>query len=167
MIADRLADELPPPGGRPPRPLRLRLTDGLLESTQVALREASADSREALVLWAGRPEGPGCIVSHLLLPRCASGPDYLTVPQDERFAVATFLRREQLLLFADLHTHPQAAFLSRADRARPFSAMEGFYAVVVPDFANGPAGAGWRANEAIAQDWQEVSPAVRFQPWPG
>jgi proteasome lid subunit RPN8/RPN11 len=144
----------------------LRLAEGLLERTQAALREASADTREALVLWAGRPEGAGGVVSHLLLPRCASGPDYLTVPRDERLAVATFLRREQLLLFGDLHTHPEAAFLSRADRTRPFSVMDGFYAIVVPDFGDGSVGLGWRAYEAIARDWQEVSPAARFQPWP-
>ncbi len=166
MIADRLADGLPPPGRRPPRPVSLRLADGLLERTQAALRKASADTREALVLWAGRPEGAGGVVSHLLLPRCASGRNYLTVPRDERLAVATFLRREELLLFADLHTHPRAAYLSSADRTRPFSVMDGFYVIVVPEFANGPVGTGWRAYEAIARDWQEVSPSVHFQPWP-
>jgi proteasome lid subunit RPN8/RPN11 len=144
----------------------LRLADGLLERTQAALREASADTHETLVLWAGRPEGAGGVISHLLLPRCTSGHDYLTVPRDERLAVATFLRREQLLVFADVHTHPGAAHLSLMDRTRPFSTMDGFYAIVVPDFANGPAGIGWRAFEATVGDWQEVSPDSRFQPWP-
>jgi hypothetical protein len=65
-------------------------------------------------------------------------------------------------LFADLHTHPTKAFLSCADRARPLSVRSGFYAIVVPDFAAGPARAGWRCYEATGSDWAEVIFGDRF-----
>lgn len=160
------ATTLPPAGARPDRPVHLRLSDGLLDATQLALRDGSANVREAIVLWAGRPENEStALISHLLLPTFESRRNYLTIPRNERTAVATYLREHGLLAFADLHTHPHKAFLSEADRARPFSQRDGFYAVVVPNFAVHAAAVGWRFYEAQAGDWIEVDPTARVDGW--
>jgi hypothetical protein len=76
------------------------------------------------------------------------------------------LRREKLLAFADLHTHPRKAFLSAADQARPFSSRPGFYSVVIPNFASGTPGCGWRAYQAVDGTWKEISCRDQFAPWP-
>jgi proteasome lid subunit RPN8/RPN11 len=89
-------------------------------------------------------------------PDCTASRDLLVIPHHERVTVAAYLRAHQLLVFADLHTHPGAAFLSLADRARPFSARPGFYAIVVPNFAIGEPLEGWRIYEAVPGDWEEV-----------
>jgi len=80
----------------------------------------------------------------------------------ERLAALEFVRREGLLIFADLHTHPGAAFLSEADRARPFGSKEGFYAIVVPEFAAAAAPEGWAMYEARAGEWFPVDVSERI-----
>lgn len=160
-------DDLPAPRERPNPPVRLRLSDGLLEETQVALRNGSAGRRESTVLWAGRPlDCSTGLVSHLLLPAFSSRRDFLTISKEERVAVATFLRAEGLLAFADLHTHPREAFLSEPDRARPFSRRDGFYAIVIPDFATRAPGLDWRFYEAGGGDWREAQADERVDGWP-
>jgi hypothetical protein len=152
---------------RPPPPVRLHLADGLLTGTQGALRDGSDGIRESTVLWAGQPlDGGAIFVSHLVLPTFIGSYDFLTIPLEERIAVAGFLRSAGLLAVADLHTHPAEAFLSEPDRARPFSQRDGFYAIVIPDFAAGEPGTGWRCYEARNADWHEVEMKERVDAWP-
>jgi hypothetical protein len=150
--------ELPPPAPRPDAPVRLRLAPGVLEATQQALRLGSAGVREAIVLWAGRSAGEHvAVISHLILPVFHSRRNFLTIPQPERLELAAYLRAEGLLAFADLHTHPEEAFLSAADEARPFSRKDGFYAVVIPAFAAGHPGVDWRFFQSRSGRWSEVA----------
>jgi len=157
---------LPGPGPGPAPPVTLTLSIGVLEFTQHQLRALSAGTREAMVVWAGQPHPGGALVTHVITPDVHAHYDQLTMPSATRAELAMYLRREDLLLFADLHTHPTAAFLSRADRARPLSTRRGYYAVVVPDFGGGPAGTGWRCYEATGPDWKEVICDDRFRPEP-
>jgi hypothetical protein len=157
------ASGLPAPGPRPKPPLTLLLPPGLLEQTQLELRAASAGRREAIVLWAGRPTTDGkALISHLVMPRFVSDIDHLTLPPVVRHELAAWLRTERLLVFADLHDHPAHAFLSEADIAAPFSTKNGFYAVVIPDFAVNGAGVDWRLYDAIDGHWYERPIANRF-----
>ena len=132
----------------------------------MALREGSARGNEALVFWAGIPIGQSAYITELLIPMCHSSYNRLVVPQDERSAVLAHIRTRRLLVFADLHTHPGAAYLSEADRVRPFSNRPGFYAVVVPNFATGMPGSGWRAFEAVPGGWTEVMLDARIESVP-
>jgi hypothetical protein len=159
--------QMPGPAPRPAPPVTLILSSGLLEFTQRQLRSLSAGTREALVVWVGRAHNGGALVTQVITPETCAHYDHLTVPSGTRAELATYLRRENLLLFADLHTHPTAAFLSHADRARPLSTRPGFYAIVVPDFAVGPAGLGWRCYESTGTDWEEVTCDDRLRPGPG
>jgi len=163
MHHHRLLEELPGPRSRPEPPVRLQLAPGLMAVTQTELRARSDGRREAIVLWAGRPTPDGrAVVSHLLLPRFVSSRERLTIPRDERHRLAAWVLEQQLLIFSDLHTHPEQAFLSEADVAAPFSTRDGFYATVIPRFAVGTPGADWRAYEALAGHWQEISIEERF-----
>jgi hypothetical protein len=127
------------------------------------LRDLSGGVRESLVLWAGRPNsGGGAEVTHLLSLECPATDLRLVVPMPERLAALEFVREHGLLIFADLHTHPGRAFLSEADRARPFGSKAGFYAIVVPDFALGEPLDRWAMYEADAGDWVSVKADERI-----
>jgi hypothetical protein len=159
-------NEFPPPAVRPAPPVKLELAAGLPEASQAALRDGSANVREAICLWAGRPNGDRtAVITHLILPVFKSTDRYLTVPPSERALVARYLREERLLMFADIHTHPRHAFLSRLDRERPFSVRDGFYAAVVPDFGHRDALDGWRWYEVRAREWDEIKPKERIGEW--
>ena len=47
-------------------------------------------------------------------------------------------RSSGLLVVADIHVHPRAAFQSLADRKNPMIATAGHLALIVPDFARPP-----------------------------
>ena len=49
-------------------------------------------------------------------------------------------RSKCLVVVADIHTHPGAAFQSESDRTNPMVALPGHIAVIVPDFAAPPVG---------------------------
>ncbi len=168
MDVFRIAATLPVPAARPAPPLQLSLGPGVLETTQDVLRTESNGSREALTIWAGRPrDATTVLVSHVITPVVEADHDWLTISLPERTAIATYLRGEQLLAVADIHTHPEAAFLSKIDRRRPFSSRNGFYALVIPNFATDPPAAGWRCYVAIDGDWREVPLLDAVNGWPG
>jgi hypothetical protein len=145
------------PAARPGPPVVLDLATELGAGTQEVLRVASDGRREAICLWAGRAIADGrAVITHLIVPLFESTAYWLTVPPEERLIIAEFLRSERLLMFADVHTHPEEAFLSPLDRARPFSVRDGFYAGIVPDFAAGEFGQGWRLYEVLAGQWRGV-----------
>jgi hypothetical protein len=155
---------MPEPALRPTPPVTLILSSGVLEYTQHQLQSLSAGTREALVVWAGRTHDQAALVTHVITPDACASYDHLTLPSLTRAELASYLSRERLLAFADLHTHPTRAFLSQADRARPLSIRRGFYAIVVPDFAAGPAGREWRCYESTGSDWEEVNFNDRLGP---
>lgn len=159
-------DDLPDPGPRPAPPVHLTLADGVLAATQELLRTRGAGRREALVLWAGRPADDGALITHVIAPDVEADYDRMDVTGPARAEVAAFLRRERLLVFADLHTHPTEAFLSLADQVSPYSTVTGFHAIVIPEFASGVAGAGWRLYTYTGSTWKEHECARCISAWP-
>jgi hypothetical protein len=158
MNVHRLPAVLPSPAARPAPPIELQIDSSTIQLTQAILRQGSMGEKESICLWAGRPaDGQTAVISHVIEPKFESTANFLTVPSDERYLVTQYLRRERILLFADLHTHPTTAFLSFLDQDRPFSTRDGLYAFVVPDFANGKPGTGWRLFEIIDRRWREVA----------
>lgn len=148
---------------RPDPPVNLKLPDRGLARTQDELRTVSDGVRESLVLWAGRPTPDNAAeITHVLSLNCPASELRLVVPLSERIAALEFVRRERILIFADLHTHPAAAFLSETDRARPFGSKDGFYAIVVPEFARGTATDGWAMYEARSGGWYSVDVSERI-----
>lgn len=147
---------------RPRPPVQLQVPPGGLSRTQEELRSLSGGVRESLVLWAGqRASEDAANITHVLSLDCPATELRLVVPMSERLAALEFVRSEGLLIFADLHTHPGAAFLSDADRARPFGSKDGFYAIVVPEFAAGDAPDGWAMYEARSGAWFSVDVSER------
>jgi hypothetical protein len=148
---------------RPAPPVTLAVPPCGLERTQDELRALSNGVRESLVLWAGHPvDEHRAQITHVLSLHCPAGALHLVVPRSERLAALAYVRQHDLLIFADLHTHPAKAFLSEADRARPFGSRDGFYAIVVPDFARGIAPNGWAMYEAQERGWCSVDVRERI-----
>ena len=102
------------------------------------------------------------VISHLLVPEFVSPPRLPDRPASKRRLLADSVRSERMLIFSDLHTHPARAFLSPADIAAPFGARNGFYATVIPNFAQGAPGEGWRMYEALGGRWHEVALETRI-----
>jgi proteasome lid subunit RPN8/RPN11 len=149
--------------GAPPRPTRLRLPPGLINATTAALRAAGESGREGLVLWAGRPDGTERLdISALIEPEVEGEEDWMRVTTASRAVVVAYLRAHDLLVAADVHSHPHGAFLSAVDALHPYSARVGHLAIVVPSFARELGIAGWRAYELDGRGWIEREPSDVF-----
>lgn len=69
-------------------------------------------------------------------------------------------RRRKMTVLADAHTHPEAAFQSRSDKANPMVARAGHIAIIIPNFARPPVRiADIHIYEYRGQhDWIDCSP---------
>lgn len=144
------------PRGEASRHARLCLPPGLASATTVALRAAGDAGREGLVLWAARPDGTDRMMIATLIEPGIEGERYwLRVTAASRVDVVAYLRAHDLLVVADVHSHPHEAFLSRVDALHPYSARPGHLAIVVPSFGRQPGTHGWRAYELDRPGWIE------------
>ena len=144
-----------PRGNLGDRP-RLLVSPACLSLTAAWLREASGGRRESTVLWAGRPDGSRSVrISHVIEPSYRAAALRMTVPMMDRAQVVQVLREDDLVVVADLHTHPAEAFLSPVDRANPYSARTGHIAIVLPRYALEDGTDGWMAYEYRGTHWLE------------
>lgn len=139
-----------------PARARLRVTGPILDATQASLHRAGERRSEGLALWAGRPDGGASVlVSHVVEPETEGEQDWLRTTTAARAEVVAFLRAHDLLVVADVHSHPTEAFLSPVDARHPYSPRVGHLAIVVPDLGRRPRLDGWRAYELDTGGWRE------------
>ncbi len=72
-------------------------------------------------------------------------------------------RRRGLSVVADVHVHPGAAYQSESDREYPMISVAGHVALILPDFAVGPAHADTVGIYRYlgGKRWNPVAPAAR------
>jgi proteasome lid subunit RPN8/RPN11 len=110
---------------------------GVVEGTLTELREGGAEGCERLVLWLGRRRAGGFNVTAGLVPPQECERDRFFVAPSGMTAVFDELRRERLMIVAQVHSHPGDAFHSEADDELAMVRHEGAFSIVVPRFARG------------------------------
>lgn len=118
---------------------RLEVPRSVLTEGYESMRSAGKAKLEGMVLWAGRQAGTTFLVTRLIVPRQRglSTPDGLSavVDHDELHRLNVFLYREQLVLVAQVHTHPGRAYHSETDDHYAIATTVGSFSLVVPNFA--------------------------------
>ncbi len=139
----------------PSRP-RFSVSRELLVATTDWLRLASDGRRESTVLWAGRPSGSDLVrVSYIIEPDYAAGALRMNVGVADRAEVLSALRSLDVMVVADLHTHPEEAFLSPVDRQHAYSSRDGHVAIVLPRYATRDPLVNWKAYQVQSGMWVE------------
>jgi len=101
------------------------------------LQKAGAMESERVLLWLGR-RGQACIgVTEEFVPEQVASYDFFNIPPHAMQALMRHLRERSLMVAAQVHSHPQAAFHSKADDRWAIVRHEGALSIVVPDFASG------------------------------
>ena len=107
----------------------------LVDTTLNTLREAGARHCEGIVLWLGQ-RGPNHIqVQEAYRPAHTAREDMFHISSAGMSALQAELRRRRLMVAAQVHSHPQAAFHSKADDRWAIIRHEGALSLVVPNFA--------------------------------
>ena len=107
----------------------------LIDTTLTQLREAGVRNCECVTLWLGRRIGEFTQVEMVFQPTQTAREDMFHIPPDAMAALYAKLREYRLMVAAQIHSHPNAAFHSKADDRWAIVRHEGALSVVVPHFA--------------------------------
>jgi proteasome lid subunit RPN8/RPN11 len=99
------------------------------------LQEAGKRQCECVVLWLGRVRDGVRSVEKAYRPLHFAGADIFRIPPQGMTELQALLRRERLMVAAQVHSHPKEAFHSLADDRWAIVRHEGALSLVVPDFS--------------------------------
>jgi len=132
-----------PPSGRRSIPIpdtigRIFLPLSVLQATDGVMRRCGRERRECYVWWGGYflPNGSAQIVT-ALWPDVPTKYGHIHLSHEHLVVLHERLRELDLVLVAELHTHPPGAGgQNDVDAANAVASYRGFISIVVPDFAH-------------------------------
>jgi proteasome lid subunit RPN8/RPN11 len=146
---------------------RIFLPSLVIDHTELMLRQHGFAGEEGFGVWAGTLAGGDAFVSTLVIPRMESeGHFHGEISEETVGEMLERLDRLDLVPIAQIHSHPQTAFLSEIDAQRPVVAVQGFLSIVVPSFAFIDLADVqlWRAYEFhTRQHWRELDDSQRAE----
>lgn len=112
----------------------LKCGRAVLEQTLILLQAGGAKGHERVVLWLASASSPGRVVQ-AYEPEQRTARNRFHLPPDSIRALTQHLRGGRLRVAAQIHTHPQKAFHSRADAEWAIIRHVGALSLVLPRFA--------------------------------
>jgi proteasome lid subunit RPN8/RPN11 len=107
-----------------------------VDQTLAHLREAGRRDQECVVLWLGKRQASHIDLLHCYKPLQLAKADQFYIPPEGMAALQSKLRAERLMVAAQVHSHPEDAFHSKADDTWAIVRHEGALSLVVPRFAS-------------------------------
>ena len=107
----------------------------IIHDTLEILRETGRLEKECVVLWLGKRREAEVTVTECYRPIQEAESDFFRVPPEGMAALQARLRQDRLMVAAQVHSHPRAAFHSEADDDWAIVRHEGALSLVVPRFA--------------------------------
>lgn len=114
----------------------LRCPRPSIDQTLLHLREAGLRSQECVVLWLGKRHASHIDMLCCYKPMQRAKADQFYIPPESMAALQSKLRTERLMVAAQVHSHPEEAFHSKADDTWAIIRHEGALSLVVPRFAS-------------------------------
>ena len=116
--------------------MRMLCPFSVVEATLAQLREAGHSRRECVMLWLGRRDGERIQVVDAYRPLQTAKADMFRINRAGMSALHDELRRQRVMVAAQVHSHPMEAFHSKADDEWAIVRHEGALSLVVPHFAS-------------------------------
>jgi hypothetical protein len=113
----------------------LSASNDIVEQTLDHLREGGRARCETALLWLGRRSDAEEQIVEVFRPQQIVDVDYFRIPAEGMRALLVHLRQRRLHLLAQVHSHPELAFHSRADNQWAIVRHVGAASLVVPWFA--------------------------------
>ena len=107
-----------------------------IEPTLDHLREAGRRNSECVVLWLGQRGEREVEVREVFRPQQLAKSDVFRIPPPSMQQLHEHLRKNRLMVAAQVHSHPHKAFHSEADDRWAIIRHEGALSLVVPYFAS-------------------------------
>lgn len=129
--------------------------------TLALLKEAGERHVECVVLWLANKRNGVFNVESVYRPQHVADFDYFHIPQDSVSELLTYLRRNRLMVAAQVHTHPGCAFHSQADDTWAIIRHIGGLSLVLPNFASTTSPDNFVRNSSVFRlsernHWDEI-----------
>jgi proteasome lid subunit RPN8/RPN11 len=121
----------------------------IVRETLAHLQQAGRQCKECVVLWLAEDRDAELAVKAAYRPDQMAKEDVFRIPPSSMRALLATLSRNGLMIAAQVHSHPQQAFHSRADDTWAIVRHVGALSLVVPDFALKTTAATFRTNTKI------------------
>jgi proteasome lid subunit RPN8/RPN11 len=118
------------------RLMLLKCSRASVDQTLVHLREAGQHRQECVVLWLGKRQTTHIDLLSCYRPLQLAKADQFIIPPEGMAALQSKLRAERLMVAAQVHSHPENAFHSKADDRWAIIRHEEALSLVVPRFAS-------------------------------
>lgn len=142
----------------------LTLPDAVVAATFNQFRACGRGRRECVTYWCADLEQPDVLTRVVHPVHAANGGGYEV---DDAWVMQFFvaLHRNRETVRVQIHTHPRGAGHSWIDDAYALVPAEGFFSLVIPDFAQGPVGLerAHLVEMTASGDWVEREPAEVFR----
>ena len=109
---------------------------GVIDQTLAQLQSAGRQRKECVVLWLGRRRDERLDVAEAYLPQQIAAVDFFRIPPAAMSALLTYLGEKNLMIAAQVHSHPAAAFHSQADDKWAIVRHLDAFSLVLPRFGN-------------------------------
>src|ERR1044071_7441126 len=121
---------------------RLIVSRRVIACTERTLRAAGQHDAEGIVLWAGRRDGDIFRITDAYVPEQTARPAHLgacvMVSGEALFRFNMWMWDRGFEFIAQVHSHPEEAYLSATDVAYPIATRVGSFSLVVPNFGREP-----------------------------
>lgn len=109
-------------------------TRAILDLTLGHILAGGADGCETAVLWLGRRSSGREIVAEAFRPQQVVDSDFFQIPAEGMRRLLVHIRERRMHILAQVHSHPELAFHSRADNEWAVVRHQGAVSLVVPWF---------------------------------
>lgn len=106
-----------------------------VEETINFLQEAGKRRTECVLLWLAKNSGNHLMVEQIYRPQQTAEADIFRIPPDSMRNLMSKLSSEDLMIAAQIHSHPVAAFHSKADDSHAIVRHIHALSLVLPYFA--------------------------------
>lgn len=114
----------------------LRCPQQFLDDTLTHLRAGGAKQCETVVLWLGNKHEGIREIGEVYRPEQVVDVDYFLIPQEGMRSLMRHLKETRLQVLAQVHSHPEQAYHSKADDTWSIIRHVGAISIVIPFFAS-------------------------------
>ncbi len=144
---------------------RLSCPLSVVEATLTWLKAAGDHRRECVVLWLGQRQCDAVHIREAYRPEHIAEADRFHIPPAAMARLMEHLRAKRFMVAAQVHSHPEEAFHSKADDAYAIVRHVGALSFVLPAFARRTTASTFLADTALYELapgdlWKEVPAAM-------
>ena len=114
---------------------KIHVPIAIIEQTLIELQAAGVRECERVVLWLGSRSDDVTVIEEAFIPIQTNASDYFKIPREGMAELMKHLRESDLIIAAQVHSHPEDAFHSYADDHWAIVRHVDALSLVLPHFA--------------------------------